>query len=210
MVMNTKIYFSSLILMLSTFTLLSQDIKSNTSGFSASISGVYSSWDSESFFLSDLAELDPSGYGLSVEVGYGINQRISFVVSYAGLNFNRNDNWNNFNFKSFSLLSMFNFGATLSAFRPFLEVGLSSLSQKIDPVTLDNTGAYVLRNSGLQFIGGGGLDYFVMNNLAIGLKAQFVSGSFSSNEIDGIEIIVEEDVDVLLFNLNLGIKYYFD
>ena len=203
-ILLTTIFFSYLIVV------NGQDIMSNTAGISASLSPVYASWESESFFLSDLASLEPNGYGINIEVAYGVNQNITAALGFSSLNFNHNEDWQKYSFSLVNVLGRYNFGATLSAFRPFLEAGLSSISNKVDPVSLDNSGSYELRNSGLGFVGGGGLDYFLKSNLCIDLKAQFHSGNFSTSELDGLELEIDENVDYFIFNINLGIKYFFD
>lgn len=191
-------------------TLSSQDIQSSTSGFVLSGSMAYSGWNTDSFFLGELAETEPAGIGYKLTVGYGINERLSISIAHQDLFYNRNYDWQSFKLSQQAILVKFSFGATLSKFRPFLETGINNTTQTIDPVSFDNYDEYELKNSGLGFSIAGGSDYFITTAIAIHLQAEIVGGTFSNISLSGLSYDPGEDVDFGMFNLNLGVRYYFD
>lgn len=204
-----KIIFT-LFLMALVSWVVGQDVRSSASGFSINANGIYSSWSSESFFLGELAEIDPNGTGFNLGVGYGFNQRFSAHLHYSNANFNMNDEWDAFNVTSIDLTGRISFGATLKALKPYLGAGISSVSMKVDPVTFGDEALYELKNSGLGFIFNGGVDYFIKTNLSVGLQGELNIGSFSDISLSGQSIELDESVDFSYFKINLGVRYYFD
>lgn len=204
---NTLIILLSIIMV---SALSGQDVKSSASGFSINANGIYSSWSSDSFFIGDLAEIDPNGTGFNIGVGYGFNQRFSAHLHYGIANYNKNDEWDSFTTSNIDISGRISFGATLKSLKPYLGAGISIVDMKIDPVTFGDGELYELKNSGVGFILNGGLDYFVKTNLSIGVQGEFNVGSFSDITISGQTIEVEESVDFSYFKINLGVRYYFD
>lgn len=190
--------------------IMAQDVRSSASGFSVNSNGIYSSWSSDSFFLGDLAEIDPNGTGFNIGVGYGFNQRFSAHFHYSLSNFNMNDEWDSFSVSSIDLSGRISFGATLKALKPYLGAGISSVSMKIDPVTFGDEQLYELKNSGLGFLFNGGLDYFIKTNLSVGFQGEFNIGTFSDISLSGQSVELDESVDFSYFKINLGVRYYFD
>ncbi len=66
------------------------------------------------------------------------------------------------------------------------------------------------QNSGIGFLANGGVDYFIMPNLSVGVQGEFSSGSFSDLSLSGQSIEVDESVDFSFFKVNLGLRYYFE
>lgn len=201
----------ALLLLCFTFSTLSaQDVSSTTSGFSAEVGGQYDNWSSNSNFISDLAEIDPDGYGYKLGVGYGFTEKFSLKVTYNGANFNQNDNWTKFTFTGLDVNGQITFGGTLQKFRPFLGAGISTRTMKVDPVTLDGFGAFELKNTGVGFLGTGGVNYHFLPNLAGAFQFSLIAGDFSDSTISGEEVDLEEDVDFTIIALSLGVKYFFE
>jgi len=192
------------------FNVNSQDIQSSTTGFSGYAAFSYSSWTSESFFLSDLAELEPNGLGIKIGIGYGITEKLSIHANHYGLSFNRNLEWNKFNISMQTLNARFSFGATLSKWRPNFEAGLVAVSNKVDPVLFDGFDDVELKNSGVGLHLGGGLNYYVNTNLTISAQASYKYGSFSDITISGTDYDPEENVDFAILLINLGVRYFID
>lgn len=200
-------------LILSTFTFIqlkAQDIQSSSTGFSAYGAFTYSSWSSESFFLSDLSELEPIGLGLKLGVGYGFTERLSVHANHYSVSFNREFDWDRFNFSMQTLSARFTFGATLSKWRPLFEGGLSLVSNKVDPISLGTIDEFELRNKGLGLHLGGGINYYINTNLVISAQANYVYGSFSNTELSGETYDPEETVDFALLHFNVGVRYFID
>jgi len=180
-------------------SLFAQDISSTTSGFSLEIGGQYAGWSSNSNFISDLAELDPDGYGYRLGIGDGFSEKLNLRLVYNSINFNLNDNWTKFGVTGLDAYGQINFGGTLQKFRPFLGAGLSTRSMKVDPVTLD-----------LGFFGTGGANYHFLPNLAVAFQLSFISGGFSENTISGEQVDVDETVDFTIIAFSLSVNYYFE
>ncbi len=192
------------------FHLSGQDVSSTTSGFSLEIGGQYASWSSNSTFISDLAELDPDGYGYQLGVGYGFSEKYSLRLTYGGTDFNLNDNWTKFAITGLDAYGQITFGGTLQKFRPFLGAGISTRSMKVDPVTIGGSGEFELKNTGIGFFGTGGANYHFLPNLAGSLKLSFITGGFSENTISGDQVSLDETVDFTVIQLSLSVKYFFE
>ncbi len=191
-------------------TLLAQDVSSTTSGFSFEIGGEYAGWSSNSNFISDLAELDPDGYGYKLGVAYGFSEKLSLSMAYSGVNFNLNDNWTKFAVTGLDVYGRITFGGTLQKFRPFLGAGISTRAMKVDPVTLDGFGEFELKNTGLGFFGAGGANYHFLPNLAGAFQLRFTTGDFSGNTISGEQVDIDETVDFTIITLSLSVKYFLE
>lgn len=187
-----------------------QDILSSASGFSVQGAFSYSSWSSDSFFLSDLADSEPVGIGLKLGVGYGITEKISLHANFYSLSFQREFEWDTFNFTSQTLGARFTFGATLSKWRPNFEFGLARVVNTIGPVFFDTIDNLELRNSGLGIQLGGGVDYYINTNIAITAQANYLFGNFSDTTFSGVQFDPQEDVDYGILNINVGVRYFID
>jgi len=191
------------------YNLNSQDIKSSVSGFSAEIDLVYGEWYTGSFFLGDLAELEPIGGGLRFKAGYGFLERFEIFAAYTTVNYNISEEWDRFINSNLKLGARIYFGATLRSFRPYLEIALDQNKFLMDPIFIDTQGPYELDMSGIGVAPGGGINYFIIPNLAAHLNLGFSFGNFSSVDISGQRNTFEENLDYTFFNVNLGMSYFF-
>ena len=190
--------------------IFAQDIQSSTSGFSVYGGASISGWSSESFFLSDLAESEPGGFGFKLGLGYGFNEKFSVHLQHYNSTFKKVFDWDTFSFSSETLSARFTFGATLSKWRPYIEAGLATARNKVDPITIDNAGSFELRNTGFGIHTGGGLNFHINSSLAISAQANYLFGSFSDITISGEIYDPEENVDFGILHINFGIRYYID
>ncbi len=198
------------LLFLAWLTLCAQDVSSTTSGFSFELGGEYAGWSSNSNFISDLAELDPDGYGYKLGVAYGFSEKLSAGMTYNGLDFNLNDNWTKFSVTGLDVYAQVTFGGTLQKFRPFLAGGISTRTMKVDPVTVDGFGEFELKNTGLGFFATGGANYHFLPNLAGAFQLSLTSGGFSENTISGELVEIDETVDFTILSLSLSVKYFLE
>jgi len=189
-----------------------QDIVSNAAGFSLNLNPSYASWRSESVFLGSLDDLEPTGLGVYAKVGYGITQQIEVFLGYGVEGFKRKEDWDTYRNSTFDIGARFNFGATLKAFRPFLEAALSRNDLTIDPIVFDNgTELFNLNVKGFSFTAGAGLHYFVQRNLSITAMAKASFGSFDEVYLSGEEIVgFDETLDLELYRIHLGMTYFFE
>ena len=197
-------------LLLFSSSLDGQDIQSSATGFSAYGGISYSTWSSESFFLSDLAELEPTGLGFKLGVGYGISEKISFHASHSAISYAQEFDWNTYNISMQTLSARFTFGATLSKWRPTFEAGAAFVSNKVDPVSFDGFDDLELQNRGTGLHLGGGINYHINTNFAISLQGNYIYGNFSTTRFSGTEFDPNEDVDFAILNINLGVRYFID
>lgn len=187
----------------------SQGIKSSVSGFSAEIDVVYGEWQTNSFFLGNLAELEPVGGGLKFKVAYGFLERAEVFAAYTIVNYNVSEEWDRFINNNLKFGARFYFGATLRRFRPYLEVAIDNNKFLMDPIYIDVEGPYELDMAGLGFSPAGGVNYFIIPSLAVNLNLGFSFGNFNKVDISGQRNTFDENLDYTFFNVNLGMSYFF-
>ena len=192
----------------------SQGIASNTEGFGVKVFASFDSWNSNSFWLSDLADENPNGNGLGIQLSYGFNPSIEAYASYAFSSFNKNGDYNHVKTDFIEFGAQFNFGASLQRLRPFVNAGLVSMSFKTEPVDYFEAGYLVIDDgdavdSGLGFAIGGGVDYYFIPELSAGFNVSGRFGNYSSSKINGLEIELDESVDFTYFRIALGVSYHF-
>lgn len=206
-----KQYFSLVLLLALSWQLSAQDIKSSTKGFSANLSLVYGSWNSESTFLGDLDDVEPAGFGYSLKAAYGINQNIEVFLSYDQMGFAREFDWDAYQLSAVDIGGRYNFGATLRWFRPFLEAALSFNNLLIEPITFDNNTLFELKSSGAGVTVGGGFHIFILPNLSFNADGRFGFGNFSSTALSGTDVgDLGETLDFTTLRLHFGLTYFFE
>ena len=183
----------------------SQDINSNTERLTVGLQGTYAHWSSD--YFEQLDERDPSGIGGGIRVGYGLNQRFEPFVRYELQTFNLTKKWDTHRLSAFSLGLRANFGGTLQKIRPFVEIGYTIQSMKINPVEL-NGKLVTFKMSGPSTGIGGGVNYFLTPQIALNGNFNAVFGKFNSFLIDNVGS--SERPDIQTFRFSVGINYYFD
>lgn len=190
----------------------SQTLQSVSQGFSAHIHGQYVNWNSNSLFLSDISNGDPSGLGFGVELQYGFTSMITGYAAFESANFNNNDEWIDYNTKLYRFGGLYNFNGTTSKIRPFVQAGgvyqnfnLANIFINSDP-PVDNA---KLVSKGWAVEVGGGLKYHVIPELAVELVVSGQFGAYGTNFVDGREFPFEETIDTQHVFVRLGIGYFF-
>ena len=191
-----------------------QGISSNTQGFSVSAYGTFTNFKSTSFWFANISELDDTGYGVGVEIGYGISETIKVFAGYQVSNFNLNDNWDNNGLDVFEAGIKYNFLGSLSKVRPYLSGSVSWNSVSISPASyIDDSGNSIndvkLKSAGYSFNAGIGLQYFVSPDFSIDLGVGGKFGNFSENFVDGNPITFDEGVDLRYLFGKIGLTYSF-
>ncbi len=192
------------------YQLSGQDIRSTAQGFSINLDFAYGSWNSESQFLGDLDDLEPSGLGFGAKVAYGIDQNIEVFLAIRQIGFKQEFDWDAYKVNNVDIGGRYNFGATLRRFRPFLEAALSFHSLVIDPITFDGTTVFKLESSGAGLTLGGGCHIFILPNLSANANGKLTFGNFSSTSLSGTEVDnIQESVDFAMTTIQLGLTYFF-
>lgn len=187
-----------------------QDIRSSAQGFSINLDFAYGSWNSESQFLGDLDDLEPSGLGFGAKLAYGIDQNLEVFLAIRQLGFTQEFDWDAYKVNNVDIGGRYNFGATLRRFRPFLEAALSFHSLVIDPITFDGTTVFKLESSGAGLTIGGGCHIFILPNLSANANGKLTFGNFTSTSLSGTEIDnIEESLDFAMTTIQLGLTYFF-
>jgi opacity protein-like surface antigen len=198
--------FFLLIFSLNTWMVLqAQDIRSNTEGLNVTVSGGIGNWSSN-YFL-NLDELEPLGVGGGLRIGYGLNQRFEIFARYDRHTFKIKNDWEQYGTSNAGAGLRVNFGGTLQALRPYVEVGFSSINLKIDPV-LFNGRIVDYRLKGPALAVGGGVNYFISPNFAVQAAAAGTFGKFTTFQINGDGI--EDRPDARTLRFSLGISYFFN
>lgn len=203
----------SLVLLAGFAALRAQDYKSTTSGLSFNLSGLYSTWNSNSNFIGTLDDLEKTGLGFSAKVGYGFSQRFELFLAYGTASFKRKEEWDTYRLSQLELGGRFTFGATLQTFRPFLQVGLASDAFTINPITFDGISLFKLETSGLGLVGGAGTHVFILPNLSATLDLKGSFGNFSDLSLSGNTVDIDalnEKLDFSVFTVHLGLTYFLE
>ncbi len=185
-------------------TLRAQDIQSNTEGLNLNLYGSYVRWSSS--FFDQLDEADPNGLGGGVRVGYGFNQRFEAFAQYEMQSLKIKSEWDVNRMATIVAGVRANFGGTLQAARPFVEIGYASANLKIDPVSL-NGRFYEFQLKGPAVWLGAGVNYFISPQLALNGRVGGTFGKFSSFLASGQGF--EDRPDVRTFRASIGIIYFF-
>jgi len=187
-----------------------QDIRSTAQGFSINLDFAYGSWNSESQFLGDLDDLEPSGLGFGAKLAYGIDQNIEVFLAIRQIGFKQEFDWDAYKVNNVDIGGRYNFGATLRRFRPFLEAALSFHSLVIDPITFDGTTVFKLESSGAGLTLGGGCHIYILPNLSANANGKLTFGNFTSTSLSGTEVDnIQESLDFAMTTIQLGLTYFF-
>ncbi len=203
--MKTPVFFILIIFVIHS-SLHAQDVRSNTEGFNVGASGNYSYWSSS--YFNQLDEAEPNGLGGGVRVGYGFNQRLEVFASFDGYSFRFNtpEEWDVYRLNSIGAGLRLNLGGTLQAFRPFVELGVCSQDFLIDPVFL-NGDAYEFKMRGPAVMGSAGLNFFIIENLAINASIGGSYGKISSFLGNGVGF--EDRPDMRTLRATVGLSFFF-
>ncbi len=198
------------VLMLSMISLSSygQDaltLRSNTEGLHIGLGGGYKHWISS--YFNRLDELEPTGLGGGLNLGYGLNQHIELFATIDYHTFKFKNEWDDYGLTIAGVGARYNFGGTLQKVRPYAELAYNYQYMVINPVNL-NGQLFEYKMSGGAFSVGGGVNFFVSPKFAINLKAGANVGKFSSFLLndDGIE----DRPDVKTFQFGVGVSYFFN
>lgn len=186
-------------------SLFAQDIRSNTEGFNLSLQGSFVRWSST--FFDQLDESDPNGIGGAVRLGYGFNQRFEGFAQYERQTLKLKSDWDVNRMSTFAAGIRANFGGTLQAARPFVEVGYALQNLKISPVYLNGI-LYEFKLSGPSVWLGGGINYFITPQLSLNIRAAGTIGKYNSFLASGQGF--EDRPDVRTFRAAIGICYFFN
>lgn len=191
----------------------SQSIQSISQGFSVHAHGSFARWNSNSHFLSGISGEDPSGIGFGVELQYGFSSMISGYLAFENVNFNSNDEWEDYNTNLYRFGGLYNFGGTTSRIRPFLYAGGVYQNFKLARIFIDNMGTQVvddgeLASKGFALEVGGGLKFHIIPEFVLKLSLSGQFGQYGSNFVNGKDYDFEETVDTQHLFVRLGIGYY--
>ncbi len=192
----------------------SQDILSNTTGFKLSLFGSMDSWDSNSFFIGDIASDDSSGNGFGFDLAYGTNSSIEVFISYSRAKFAGSPDWDIYRTESIDVGGRYFFGASLQRWRPYAQAAIGTTSLKLEPVfiqeggmTLYDDAEMVLR--GLAFGVGAGVNYFITPEFSLGLNVSGRMGNYSNVKVNGNEYDPGDTVDFRFLSFRLTASYIF-
>lgn len=192
---------------------LSQDIRSDASGFYANINITGGTWNTPSTFLSDIRELDPNSIGVQLSGGYGFSQRMEGFAHLSFSDFNLSGDWDTYSHTEAGLGIRYNFGATLKSLRPFADVQINSSYVEIDRVFVMLSGGQrmegALELSGISMIAGGGFRYFIKPWFAANLHLRYHLGTEYEAKVGGTDLTLDEDLEFNQFDLGAGITWYF-
>ena len=184
---------------------------SNTTGFlfQAHLNGA--AYGGDLFDFDDLDVDTPSGGGLGLGLGYGISPSFTLLVNYdftvMDVDFGSIETeGGTFDLGSetfvggmLDLGARYNFNGERAQLVPYIEAFLSGIAL----IDEDRNGF-----GGTGFTLGGGAQYFLSETFALraGLLGTF--GSYTSAEVDGDRIDLDESIAVRNVRLHLGLSFY--
>ena len=120
-----------------------------------------------------------SGGGLSLRLGYGLNDNAMIYVAGTGAAVEHADFDDTYTLGHFDLGGRYLFGGSGSPARPFVEAALSGRAATID----DGYDSLDVGGAGATL--GGGIEYFASRNLAFEAALEFMYGTFSQGRLNG-------------------------
>jgi hypothetical protein len=180
-------------------------LRSNTEGFHIGLGASYKHWVSS--YFNRLDEIEPTGLGGGLNLGFGLNQHIELFANVDYHTFALKNDWDDYKLTALGVGVRYNFGGTLQAIRPYGELAYNYQSLTINPVELNGQlFKYEMKGGSLGI--GGGVNFFVKPRLAINAKAGATIGKFSSFLLNGDGI--EDRPDVKVFQFGVGVSYFFN
>ncbi|HZV71120.1 MAG TPA: outer membrane beta-barrel protein [Saprospiraceae bacterium] len=153
-----------------------------------------------------------SGPGFGGHIQYGFNHKFSgllAVQNYIVTAKSENKVDQTYPYLEVDVSAVFTFGSTNSQLRPMLSAGgtYTKMSESyydfINGTGEINDEVY----SGIGFVGGAGISYFMQQQLSIELIFQIHSGAFSKTLVNRLPVNVQHDYYTL--NGLLGLSYHF-
>lgn len=210
---SIDIYIIGICFLVLSIPMYGQTVQSITQGFSVQAYGQMVRWNSNSTFLSGISRNDPGGVGLGIDIRYGITSSVGTYVSYSKVNFNDNDEWEDYKTNVFSAGGLYHFGGSASRFRQYLKAGGTYHNFRLARIYINDGGETIVDNGELNAKGfglevGGGLVYYILPELSVELSVTGQFGRYGSNFIDGREFSFDENIDVQYTLIRLGAGYY--
>ena len=149
-----------------------------------------------------------SGRGLGVALGYGFTDRTMLYLNLDGgfIEYEQGDlplpDDGRFDFGTVDLALRMSFGNEFQKLRPFLDTGLTGLVLSDEVLESEST----ISGAGLTL--GGGVQYFFSRSLALDATFNFTTGSFTTYELDGDEIDLDEGVGFNHSRLLVGVSWH--
>lgn len=190
---------------LSSFAQDALTLRSNTEGFHIGLSGGYKHWISS--YFNQLDELEPTGIGGGLNLGFGLNQHIELFATLDYHTFSFQNDWDAYGMTIAGVGTRYNFGGTLQKVRPYAELAYNYQYLVVSPVQL-NGQLFKYELSGGALSLGGGINFFVSPRFAINLKGGANLGKFNSFLLN--ESGIEDRPDVKTFQFGLGLNYFFN
>ncbi len=192
----------------------SQDVSSNTQGFSVSLFGVASNVSSNSYYLEGIIDSNPFGVGLGANLGYGFTESVKAFVGFQVSNYNPNGSRDKNSLDAFEFGLKYNFLASLNKIRPFISGAVNWNVLDVFPVDYIYETGEVLEDvkvnaKGLGFDVGVGIQYFLSPEFNLNISVGGKFGTFSKVYSNGVREKFEEAVDFRYLGGRIGATYSF-
>jgi hypothetical protein len=181
-------------------------LKSNVEGFSISLGALTNNWVSS--YFDQLDEFFSDGYAYKGGLGYGLNQNVSFDLSFhKGSQIPKSETVSTCNHTRTNLQVNYNFGGTLNKFRPYAGLGYQFITTELSAIIDSNgdEGDYLLK--GNTVYGQIGIKYFLKHNFGLALSASGSFGKYKTVEFEGIGQSDRPDVNEYQMQLEFFYKF---
>ncbi len=201
-----KLLLISVFIIFCTYSIFAQEVfemRSTAKGFSVELHAGITGWTCD-----DLEVKNESGFHYGLKAGYGFSEKIEAFIEYNhSIIFPEMEEFSPFPYEHLDIGARFNFGSTIKAFRPFVEVTALYQSSIQDAVET-NTWEYLkLDMQGYGLSVGGGLKYHLKLPMVLMIGGKYSFGTFDTIKIDGEDYSDEWVANSYRFYF--GVAYFF-
>ena len=212
--MRKTLFFLVFFSLMGAIATTGQSIRSVTEGFSVGMFTQANLWQSNSFFLSDLAKDNRLGLGLGIKARYGFTPNLAIDLYFEHSDLRHNGEWDKFRHEVIGLGGVYLFGGSLSPWRPTARVSAGRQVMKADPITILEDNVIVDDDVEMTLRGwtadvGLGCQYFFQPALSLSAELYGRFGSYNQLVLDGTEEPAGETLDTRWWGLQVGLSYSF-
>jgi hypothetical protein len=150
-----------------------------------------------------------SGGGLGLRAGYGFNRRFLGYIEADAIVFDvANPDFGGYwNMVHVDLGLRYSFANSLRRWVPFLEAALGARAVTVDDATVDGQSVGDVSFNGGAFSLGGGIDFYITEELALGTVMKWSSGQFERVDVGNISVN-GLDIDAQSFRFKIGLSWW--
>jgi hypothetical protein len=149
------------------------------------------------------------GAGAGIHLGYGINRTITLLLQLDGHGFMLDDGTiqGEWTLGQADLGARFHFASTLRRWVPYLEASLTGMGVTVKDPVVEGQSESDITFGGGGFSGGGGILFYLKENLALEGQVKVSGGEFTEIEVDNVTVSGLE-IDAGTSRVSLGLSWW--